>query len=56
MCVHGAHVQDGGLHAQGVAIVPAALLRSAVGDDLVMSDADVNLLATIAWTSLRPAA
>jgi len=23
LCVHGAHVQGGGLHAQGVAIVPA---------------------------------
>jgi hypothetical protein len=32
------------------------LLRSAVGDDRVLSDADVDLLATIAWTSLGPAA
>jgi Nuclease-related domain len=56
LCVHGAHVQGGGLHAQGVAIVPAALLRGAVGDDRVLSDADVDLLATTAWTRLGPAA
>jgi hypothetical protein len=56
LCVHGAHVHSGGLHAQGVAIVPAHLLRSALGDDRVLSDADVDLLATTAWTSLRPAA
>jgi Nuclease-related domain len=56
LCVHGAHVQHGGLHAQGVAIVPAHLLRSALGDDRVLSNADVELLATTAWTSLRPAA
>jgi hypothetical protein len=56
LCVHGAHVQGGGLHAQGVAIVPAHLLRSALGYDRVLSDADVELLATTAWTSLRPAA
>jgi hypothetical protein len=56
LCVHGAHVQGGGLHAQGVAIVPAHLLRSALGYDRVLSDADVELLAATAWTSLRPAA
>jgi hypothetical protein len=56
LCVHGAHVQGGGLHPQGVAIVPAHLLRSALGYDRVLSDADVDLLATTAWTSLRPAA
>jgi hypothetical protein len=56
LCVHSAHVQHGGLHAQGVAIVPAHLLRSALGYDRVLSDADVKLLATTAWTSLRPAA
>jgi hypothetical protein len=56
LCVHGAHVQGGGLHAQGVAIVPAHLLRGALGYDRVLSDADVELLATTAWTSLRPAA
>jgi hypothetical protein len=39
-----------------VAIVPAHLLRSALGDDRVLSDADVALLATAAWTRLRPAA
>jgi hypothetical protein len=56
LCVHGAHVHGGGLHAQGVAIVPAHLLRSALGYDRVLSDADVALLATTALTSLRPAA
>jgi Nuclease-related domain len=56
LCVHGAHVQGDGLEAQGVAIVPAYLLRSALGDDPVLSDADVQLLAAAAWTSLRPAA
>ncbi len=56
LCVHGAHVHGGGLHVQGVAIVPAHLLRSALGYDRVLSDAEVELLATTAWTSLRPAA
>jgi hypothetical protein len=56
LCVHGAHVHGGGLHAQGVAIVPAHLLRSALGYDRMLSDADVELLATTALTNLRPAA
>jgi hypothetical protein len=56
VCVHGAHVQGGGLDVQGVTIVPAHLLRSALGYDQVLSDADVELLATTAWTRLRPAA
>jgi Nuclease-related domain len=56
LCVHGAHVQGGGLDAQGVAIVPAHLLRSALGYDRVLSDADIALLAATAWTSLHPAA
>jgi hypothetical protein len=56
LCVHGAHVHGGGLEAQGVAIVPAYLLRSALGYDRVLSDTDVELLATTARTSLRPAA
>jgi hypothetical protein len=56
VCVHGAHVHGGGLHGQGVAIVPASLLRSALGDDRVLSDADVERLATTAWTRLHPAA
>jgi hypothetical protein len=55
LCVHGAHVQGGGLHAQGVAIVPAALLRSALGQDRVLSDADVAVLAATATTRLHPA-
>ena len=55
VCVHGAHVHGGGLHAQGVAIVPAGLLRSGLGCDRLLSDADVALLAT-AWTRLHPAA
>jgi hypothetical protein len=56
LCVHGAYVEGGGLEAQGVAIVPAQLLCSALGYDRVLSDVDVELLATTAWTSLRPAA
>jgi Nuclease-related domain len=55
ICVHGAHVQGGGLRAQGVAIVPAFLVRSALGYERVLSDADVAVLATQAWRSLRPA-
>jgi hypothetical protein len=54
LCVHGAHVQGGGLDTQGVAIVPAHLLRSALGQDRVLSDADVAVLATTATTRLRP--
>jgi hypothetical protein len=56
LCVHGAHVQGGGLEAQGVAIVPAHLLRGALGYDRVLSDADVALLATTARVQLEPAA
>ena len=56
LCVHHAHVQDGGLRAQGVAIVPATLLRSALGFDRVLSDADVELYAATAKARLRPAA
>jgi hypothetical protein len=56
LCVHGAHVQGGGLRAQGVAIVPAFLLSSALGFERVLSDADVDLLAATASTRLRPAA
>jgi hypothetical protein len=56
LCVHGAHVHGGGLHAQGVAIVPASQLRGALGYDRVLSDAEVKLLATVAWTRLHPAA
>jgi hypothetical protein len=56
VCVHGAHVHGGGLDAQGVAIVPAHRLRSALGYDRVLSDAAIDLLATTAWTSLHPAA
>jgi Nuclease-related domain len=55
LCVHGAHVHGGGLEAQGVAVVPAHLLRSALGYDRLLSDADVEVLATTAWTSFRPA-
>jgi len=56
LCVHGVHVQGGGLHAQGVAIVPAHLLRGALGDDRVLSDAEVRVLATTACSRMRPAA
>jgi Nuclease-related domain len=56
VCVHGAHIQGGGLRAQGVAVVPATLLRSALGDDQVLSDADIERYAATAWMRLRPAA
>jgi hypothetical protein len=56
LCVHGAHVQGGGLQAQGVAVVPALLLRSVLGFDGVLSDADVERVAAVARTRLRPAA
>jgi hypothetical protein len=55
VCVHGAHVQGGGLDVQGVAIVPATRLRDALGDDRVLSDADVDLLATATRMRLQPA-
>jgi hypothetical protein len=55
VCVHGAHIQHGGLHAQGVAIVPARLLRSALGHDQVLSEVDIELLAATARMRLRPA-
>jgi hypothetical protein len=56
LCVHGTHVQRAGLDAHGVAIVPAGRLRDALGQDRVLSDADVQLLATAARLRLRPAA
>jgi Nuclease-related domain len=56
VCVHGAQVHGGGLDVQGVAIVPAHLLRGALGFERVLSDAEVALLATTAQASLRPAA
>jgi hypothetical protein len=54
VCVHSAVVQGGGLRAQGVAIVPATRLRSALGYDQLLSDADVELLAATARMRLRP--
>jgi hypothetical protein len=56
LCVHGAHVHGGGFDTQGVAIVPAHLLRGALGFDRVLSDAEVALLTTTAQANLRPAA
>jgi hypothetical protein len=56
ICVHGAHIQGGGLRAQGGAIVPAALLRSALGYDRVLSEIDMELYAATARIRLRPAA
>ena len=56
LCVHGAHVHGGALHAQGVAIMSANRLRDALGQDRVLSDADVELLAAAARLRLRPAA
>jgi hypothetical protein len=56
LCVHRAQVQGGALHAQGVAIMSANRLRDALGQDRVLSDADVQLLAATARLRLRPAA
>jgi hypothetical protein len=56
LCVHGAHVDRGGLTSHGVAIVPAGRLRDALGQDRVLSDGDIELLATTARVRLRPAA
>jgi hypothetical protein len=47
LCVHGAQVH-GGAEAHGVAIVPAGWLREALGQDRVLSDANVELLAAAA--------
>jgi Nuclease-related domain len=56
LCVHGAHVHGGGLAVQGVAIVPATLLRPALGYEQVLSDTDVELYAATARMRLQPAA
>jgi nuclease-like protein len=56
LCVHGAQLDRGGLHAGGVAIVPAGRLRDALGQDRVLSEGDVGLLAATARLRLRPAA
>jgi hypothetical protein len=55
VCVHGAHIQGGGLHAQGVAVVTASRLRRALGADQLLSEVDVELLAATARMRLRPA-
>jgi hypothetical protein len=55
VCVHGASVQWGGLAAQGVAIVPAGQLRSALGADPVLSAEQVVVLAGTAQARLHPA-
>jgi hypothetical protein len=44
------------MEAHGVALVPAGRLRDALGQDWVLSDADVELLAAAAHLRLRPAA
>jgi hypothetical protein len=46
----------GGLHAQGVAVVPAGQLRGALGADAVMSAEQVAVLADTAQARLHPAA
>ena len=56
VCVHGAHIQHGGLRAQGVAVVPATLVRSALGHDQLLSDTDIERFAATARMRLRPAA
>jgi hypothetical protein len=56
VCVHGAHIQGGGLRAQGVAVVPATRLRSALGHDQLLSEVDVERYAATARVLLRSAA
>ena len=56
ICVHGAHIQHGGLRVQGVAIVPTTLLRSALGHDQVLSEVNIQRYAATARILLRPAA
>jgi hypothetical protein len=56
VCVYGARVQGGGLHAQGVGIVPSFLLRSALGYDQVLAEVDVERYAATVRMRLRPAA
>jgi Nuclease-related domain len=55
VCVHGAHIQGGGLRAQGVAVVPATRLRSALGHDQLLSEVNIERLAATARMRLRPA-
>ncbi len=55
VCVHGASVQWGGLHAQGVAIVSAGQLQAALGADAVLSAEQVAVLVGTAQARLRPA-
>jgi hypothetical protein len=54
--VHGAEVAYGGLIAGGVAVVPAARLRAALGADPVLSVAEVGVLVAMAQTRLCAAA
>jgi hypothetical protein len=56
LCVHGAQVQGGRLRAQGVAIVPAILLRTALGYEQLLSEVEVKRYAATARTQLHPAA
>jgi hypothetical protein len=55
LCVHGASAQWGGLHAQGVPIVPAAQLSAALGADAMLSAEQVTMLAGTARARLKPA-
>jgi hypothetical protein len=55
VCVHGAHIQGGGLRAQGVTVVPASLLRSALGSEQVLSEIEVERYAATARMRLGPA-
>jgi hypothetical protein len=55
ICMHGARAQGGGLRAQGVAIVPAFLLRAALGYEQLLSQVDVERYAATARARLRPA-
>jgi hypothetical protein len=56
VCVHGSEVAYAGLIAGGVAVVPPARLRAALGVDPVLSAAEVGVLVAMAQTRLRAAA
>jgi hypothetical protein len=56
MCVHGAQVTHGGLHAGEVEILPAGRLRSMLrGSRQRLGEADAAALVAHALTVLRPA-
>jgi hypothetical protein len=55
VCWYCAHVQHGGLRAQGGAIVPTTVLGLALGDERLLSEVAVELYAATARMRLWPA-